>query len=89
MNKTRHRSENPCGSEGCELLIDTGTYLTYVPREMYKHFFKNFDSENAEDCEAMESLPNINFIVIGDKDKTFDLILEPKDYVIKYTDENN
>lgn len=25
-------SENPCGKEGCELLIDTGTYLTYVPR---------------------------------------------------------
>lgn len=36
-------SENPCKKNGCELLIDTGTYLTYVPREMYKHFFKDFD----------------------------------------------
>lgn len=37
----------------------------------------------------MEDLPNINFVVIGDKGKTFNLILEPKDYVIKYTDEND
>lgn len=88
LNKIKHRSENPCGKEGCELLIDTGTYLTYVPREMYKHFFKDFDATNAENCEAMEELPNINFVVIGEK-KNFDLILEPRDYVIKYTDEHD
>ena len=45
LNKMRHRSENPCGKEGCELLIDTGTYLTYVPREMYKvSFYYHFTS---------------------------------------------
>lgn len=48
--KEHYRSSNPCGKEGCELLIDTGTYLTYVPREMYKHFFKNFDQDFAENC---------------------------------------
>lgn len=34
----------------------------------------------------MNKLPNINFEVIGET-KNFHLILEPKDYVIKYTDE--
>jgi len=86
FKKYNSETKNPCGSEGCELLIDTGTYLTYVPREMYKHFFRNFDSEEAEDCDQMNNLPDIKFVVIGEKEN-FDLILEPKDYVIKYTDE--
>lgn len=35
----------------------------------------------------MDSLPNIDFVVIGADDKHFNLVLEPKDYVIKYTDD--
>jgi hypothetical protein len=65
LRKYRGASKNPCGKEGCELLIDTGTYLTYVPREMYKHFFKDFDSNSANDCDNMDELPNIHFKVIG------------------------
>lgn len=54
---------------------------------MFGHFFAGFDPDQAEDCENMHSLPNVNFHVIGEKG-VFDLILEPKDYVIKYTDSN-
>jgi len=54
---------------------------------MYKHFFRDFDADKAEKCEEMDGLPHIHFIVKG-QTEDFNLVLEPKDYVIKYTDEN-
>jgi hypothetical protein len=50
---------------------------------MFKHFFDGFDLNEAEKCENMGSLPNIDFIVRGEKED-FKLTMEPKDYVIKY-----
>lgn len=57
--------------------------MTYVPREMFNHFFKGFEINEAEKCENMANLPNINFVVRGENEE-FDLVMEPKDYVIKY-----
>lgn len=52
---------------------------------MFNHFFKGFEISEAEKCDNMANLPNINFIVRGDdNNKEFDLVMEPKDYVIKY-----
>lgn len=63
--------------------------MTYIPREMFGHFFEGFDPDTAEDCANMETLPDIHFHVKGATSKEdFVLVLEPKDYVIKYTNDS-
>ena len=47
--------------KGCELLIDTGTYLTYIPRKMFETIFKNYSISSFENCSNYENdkLPDI------------------------------
>lgn len=36
---------------GCELLVDTGTYLTYIPLKIFDKIFKGYPLSFFENCE--------------------------------------
>lgn len=74
---------------GCELLIDTGTYLTYIPIKLFDKIFKGYSISFFEDCENYNKglLPEIIFELEG-TDGTFNLVMEPADYLLKFKDQN-
>lgn len=53
--------------KGCELLVDTGTYLTYIPRPMFEEIFKGYPLEFFENCNNYLNgkLPTVTFTIKG------------------------
>jgi len=74
---------------GCELLVDTGTYLTYIPRPMFNKIFNGYKFDYFENCDnyLKGKLPTISFELESEKGN-FHINLEPEDYLIKYIDNN-
>jgi hypothetical protein len=74
-------------NKGCELLVDTGTYMTFIPRPMFYQIFKGYSIKYFENCNnyLKGKLPTIIFEMESDKGR-FNLNLEPEDYLNKYID---
>lgn len=72
--------------EGCETIVDTGTYLTYGPKEQV---MKLFNGVQMKTCDDMKTMPNIVFEVQGHQtpegqNTVVQLTMEPEDYVLQY-----
>jgi len=39
--RLKNQSKKPCIKNGCNLLIDTGTYLNYIPEKWFNIFMNN------------------------------------------------
>jgi len=67
-----------CGTEGCETIVDTGTYLIYGPQDQVTKLLGGIG--NVDDCKGIDSLPHIHFdLTSGDT-----LTLSPRDYVLQF-----
>jgi hypothetical protein len=67
-----------CGSEGCETIVDTGTYLIYGPQDQVNKLLGGIGT--VDDCKGIDNLPHIHFdLSSGDT-----LTLSPRDYVLQF-----
>lgn len=48
-------------SKGCKLLIDTGTYLNYIPHLMFKQLMGKLDFRS-NSCDDMSRHPDVIFV---------------------------
>lgn len=64
---------------GCNAVLDTGTFLIYGPRDIINEYF---NSLKIDQCEDMSHLPNIVFEFRQGK-QNIEMILTPKDYIIQ------
>ena len=76
VNKLRFREKSSKRSDlcpnGCKLLIDTGTYLNYIPNAMFKQIMGKFDFRS-NFCHNLEMHPDIKFLFDNGKE----IILKP------------
>uniref|UniRef100_A0A669QID4 Pepsin B n=1 Tax=Phasianus colchicus TaxID=9054 RepID=A0A669QID4_PHACC len=69
-------------SQGCQAIVDTGTFLLTVPQQYLSRFLQAVGAQEtsygyAVDCNAIHSLPTISFIISG-----VQLPLTPSAYVL-------
>lgn len=86
-DQSRNR-RGPLCDDGCNTIVDTGTYLVYGPKDMVNKLLED-DNMQLNDCSDMKRMPNIVFELYGRKDKNgsqtvVELTLEPEDYVLQY-----
>lgn len=83
----RLKKDNPC-SNGCKLLVDTGTYLNYIPTRWFTQFMpkSTFDFERLL-CKQTASFPTIVLTIRGVKGD-FELRLKPEQYLENFGDED-
>jgi len=67
-----------CGVEGCETIVDTGTYLIYGPEDQVLKLLGGIG--NVDDCRGIENLPYIHF----DLSSNQTLTLAPQDYILQF-----
>uniref|UniRef100_A0A8C9FQL4 Pepsin B n=1 Tax=Pavo cristatus TaxID=9049 RepID=A0A8C9FQL4_PAVCR len=70
-------------SQGCQAIVDTGTFLLTVPQQYLSRFLQAVGAQEtsygyAVDCSEIQSLPTIAFIING-----VQLPLSPSAYVLK------
>ncbi|OXB70216.1 UNVERIFIED_CONTAM: hypothetical protein H355_012689 [Colinus virginianus] len=70
-------------SQGCQAIVDTGTFLLTVPQQYLSSFLQAVGAQEtsfgyAVDCNKIQSLPTISFIING-----VQLPLTPSAYVLK------
>jgi hypothetical protein len=53
---------NPC-EKGCRALIDTGSYLNYLPEDMYRFFMDDYEFNNGFCSQITQNYPDIIFII--------------------------
>lgn len=72
-------------ADGCETIVDTGTYLTQGPKAQVNKIFQGVTMKT---CDDMKSMPNIIFEVDGHskggRSTLVQLTLEPEDYVLQF-----
>ncbi|KAM6310966.1 gastricsin [Podargus strigoides] len=69
-------------SQGCQAIVDTGTYLLTVPQSYLDTFLQTLGAQEtsygyAVDCNQVQSLPTITFVINGAQ-----LPLPPSAYVV-------
>ncbi|XP_036309230.1 pepsin B [Pipistrellus kuhlii] len=70
-------------SEGCQAIVDTGTFLLAVPQQYMGSFLQAMGAQQAQNgdfvvaCDSVQSLPTITFIISGSQ-----FPLPPSAYVL-------
>jgi hypothetical protein len=65
--------------QGCNGVLDTGTFLIYGPRYVVEDYFGQMQN----DCKQKHLLPNLVF-AFQQNDTTIEVVLTPEDYVIQF-----
>ena len=65
--------------QGCNGVLDTGTFLIYGPRYVVEEYFTSLSNE----CKHKAALPNIVFM-FSQGDSLLEVVLTPEDYVIEF-----
>eukprot|EP00933_Yihiella_yeosuensis_P073066 TRINITY_DN81640_c0_g1_i1.p1 TRINITY_DN81640_c0_g1~~TRINITY_DN81640_c0_g1_i1.p1 ORF type:complete len:566 (+),score=130.06 TRINITY_DN81640_c0_g1_i1:120-1817(+) len=71
-----NQESNLCGSEGCQVAVDTGTSMLAGPTDLVNALDEKIGAK--DDCSNYDTLPNIGFMVDGRV-----LNLAPEDYMDK------
>uniref|UniRef100_A0A8D1YK57 Pepsin B n=1 Tax=Sus scrofa TaxID=9823 RepID=A0A8D1YK57_PIG len=76
-----------CSSQGCQAIVDTGTFLLAVPQQYLASFLQATGAQEAQngdfvvDCDLVQSMPTITFIIGGSQ-----FPLPPSAYVFSNND---
>lgn len=69
-----------CPEGGCKSIVDTGTYLTYVPQDMASRMLRPLNG-----CGSHKGQPDITFhFHTGDTEDPVSITLRPVDYILKF-----
>lgn len=91
MKKQAEFNNNPCGDKGCKLLIDTGTYLNYVPSEWFDKFFpKDIFKIDDQLCNSFDQFPDIVMVLKHwDSNQQYHLRMKGPQYMDKIGDRDH
>jgi len=71
----------PICPDGCNTIVDTGTYLIYGPTSQFMPVMNKFKDMT---CDDKAEMPNVLFSFLGKEDNIIEFMLTPDDYLLEF-----